>query len=194
MRVIRHKSFYGPLKPDPSGIDTCALWIGPDEEPTIWEECTIDARAGAEGLKITRGAKRQRFVRCVINGGYEDCADLLGCEDIELIDCRLNLRGSRVGLTIKGGAKNIRVYGCEFSGRPRHWTFIDLGGHTIYPDAPVTEDIFILNCRADARTLSFARTWHARRLALENNQHSCLIDTLAIPEPIWRAYFHLRNA
>jgi hypothetical protein len=193
MKTITRETFYGPESRTDG--DSNALHIGPEQEPTHYVECTIDARAGAEALKITRGARQHRFTRCNIIGGYEDCVDILGAHNITFIDCTFTVLG-RAMATIKGGARMIAFHGGVINGAPKHGAYFDLGGHTIYKhDRTITELITItdMTVYTKHRPMSLSRTWNATEPSVLDVEHPCYVSNFRIPKLIWMLYFYLRD-
>lgn len=195
MRTISNTAFYGPATSDRKA-DTNAHWISSAQEPTTYIDCTFDARAGAEALKITRGARDHKFIGCAFIGGYEDCVDLLGCSGIIFRDCTFTLKKSRTLATIKGGTSRVYFTGGVVNGAPAHHAYFDLGGHTIYPEErQQTDQVAVQGLRffTKHRVLSLSRTWNAKRPAVLNMEHPCMMDNLSVPRPVWSAYFYLRD-
>lgn len=191
MKLIKGKTFLGPLERDASGKDTCALWLNESSSNTIYEECIIDARAGAEAVKATSGARNIHLKNCTVTGGYEDCYDFLNAHFIHVTGGVSTVRG-RTLATIKGGASHVLLEGIHVKGTPEHLSFVDIGGHTIYDHVP-TEEIHVNKCVFDEWALSITRTWYAKKVFQTGNKSKCLIDNLSIPAFIWRPYFWLRD-
>jgi len=75
-------------------------------------EETLDGTGFVDTVKIshvtnvTIGNKK-------INGGSEDCIDIVGGKDITIRDCKLDIL-SKNGITIKGASDGVFFYGLEF--------------------------------------------------------------------------------
>ena len=124
---------------------------GRAKESISIENCVIDGRGVAEGLKLSF-CHDVSVSDCIIYGGYEDCVDIVRGGNISFNNCIFISHCSNQHITIKGGAKNIVFTDCEFRDDFKslfNGACIDLGNWTDYDDAvrPKTRGVKIINCK-----------------------------------------------
>ena len=115
------------------------------------EDCEIDGRGVAEGLKISFGHD-VTIRNCIIHGGYEDCVDIVRGANICFSGCKFISYNTKQHFTIKGGCKNIQIEDCEFVNDFKNWydgAILDIGNWCDYDQVkrPKVRHVKVNDCR-----------------------------------------------
>lgn len=153
--LIENQNFIAKEKYQDKFKGSCALGISwrPGQEEKSYEikNCIIDGAGSSEGLKMSF-CYNVHVESCKIYGGVEDCVDIVRGGNITFANCSFISNNTKQHITIKGGAKNIRIINCNFI-KPYKSRFngacIDLGNWTDYDDVnrPRVRNVEIKNCR-----------------------------------------------
>lgn len=140
--IIDNETFYGPVasKRDKSQ-DQNAEWVS-SKSNIVYRNCVFDARFGAEALKI-RKSRNITLENCTYIGGFEDCIDILYCENIRIIGGKGIVSSYQMNdvtgiptivrakqfMTCKGGTDGMFISDFHIFGIPATGTLFDFGQH-----------------------------------------------------------------
>lgn len=126
---------------------------------------------------------------CVIDGGKEDCIDMVRGSDYHVTNTTLIPHHN--GITIKGSIDGVLIENVEFDGHGSDCD-IDIGQFDNYwwIGRPPTRNVRIKNVQSKDGSPVVVRLWDAVTPMIENSN----VKIVRIPKLIWWPYFVFRAA